>query len=668
MNNKIRNIYFYALFAVIIPIVLLQLSGILQPLQQMHYDFSFKLKFIEPQDRQIVIVDWKDQSFQDTGSSLTLLLKKISEQNPLAIGLCFENDFFTSYSNLQNRIDGSSRENLPLEQLFSWDGQILEDKSLLTLRTPELYALSSKVPIDSDFRIRRFSLSVNDDKTSLKSHINTSRAYIGVALAQKYLMENGWVTEFTPEQIKFLKPNQEITLKPDQRLFNFLNFYQRDKSLSFLINWRKAKNASPFNRVSANSVLNNQVPHNFFQNRIVIVGDSYEYGNVIQTPLERWQKNKTTDSATVAAHVASSIINRAEKNRALIKIAPWWLNLLILTLVVVSFAYLADTRFRSKITLKELRSLLVLYSVILVVLSSCLGWILLLTWGLWIDVAPVLLAAPWSLILFSSICQNVKEEQDFFYLRLLLRDFKHNINNISRNISSSNRGSKRISDDISKILQEDLEMLGEDEIDLDSTPMGKNLQNLETRFQNINDQITRINRYEKRVTNFLEYTYSNRISTIEEIDLNASIKDIVFNCLEDNILDYKIQLNDIYDYSIDTVLLHQEDLQILVENLLDNAINAINPELNLNKSQTPEINITTINGDRDIKIIIEDNGIGIPLSHQKEIFSPFVSLMDGQGIGLYLVYQIVSSLKGTLVLESEINAGSKFIISLPKNY
>jgi adenylate cyclase len=651
-------------------VILLQLSGILQPLQQMHYDFSFKIKPTEPQDRQIIIVDGEDKSNKDRNESLTLLLKKISAQNPKAVGLCLENEISAYYSKPQDQIGNSFSTNLPSGQTSFGIEQILLIENLPTLRSQEPYTTTSKVPVDSDFRIRRFSFLMNADKTSFVnspdgSDTNTSRPYIGVALAVKFLLENNWIVEPTPQQVNILKWDREVILKPDQRSFNFLNLYQRDKSLGFLINWRKVKNTTPFKRVRADSVLNDRVPPDLFSNRLVIIGDSYDYGSkVLRTPLERWQEDRFTDNASVAAHVASSIINRVEKKRLLIKIAPWWVSFLILALIVYTLAYIANTKLQSAITLRELRSLFFLCGVTLIILCSCLGWILLLVLGLWFDVASTLIAIPWSLVLFYNFCQNAKEERDFHYLRLLLNDFKHNINNISHNISLANTANKLIVDDMLNLLKEDWEILGED--DLDQDPTGKNLKKLEIRFQRTNEQILRIKRYEERVTKFLKYTYSNKLSKIEEVELNKSIRNIVSSCFKKEKLDYVIQLDDVYDDSIETVWLYQEDLQILIENLVDNAITAVNPELNSDKSLIPLISVKTINYDKQVKIIIEDNGIGIPLSYQQDIFSPFFSLMNGQGIGLYLVYQIVNSLKGTLVLESEINEGSKFIISLPK--
>lgn len=76
----------------------------------------------------------------------------------------------------------------------------------------------------------------------------------------------------------------------------------------------------------------------------------------------------------------------------------------------------------------------------------------------------------------------------------------------------------------------------------------------------------------------------------------------------------------------------------------------------------------------EIKIIIEDSGIGISKEQQSIIFDRFATLETGisskhcsSGIGLTLVKNIVELHHGTIELRSEVGVGSTFIITLPIN-
>lgn len=71
----------------------------------------------------------------------------------------------------------------------------------------------------------------------------------------------------------------------------------------------------------------------------------------------------------------------------------------------------------------------------------------------------------------------------------------------------------------------------------------------------------------------------------------------------------------------------------------------------------------------DLDLTIEDTGKGIPKSRLKEIFSAFkqVNISDenvGFGLGLAIVKRILDTMKGTIVVESELEKGSKFIVKI----
>jgi len=67
-----------------------------------------------------------------------------------------------------------------------------------------------------------------------------------------------------------------------------------------------------------------------------------------------------------------------------------------------------------------------------------------------------------------------------------------------------------------------------------------------------------------------------------------------------------------------------------------------------------------------IKVIIEDNGSGIPKEIYPKIFQPnFTTKGSGTGLGLAFVKNVVEHAGGTIRFESEENQGTRFIIELP---
>ena len=68
--------------------------------------------------------------------------------------------------------------------------------------------------------------------------------------------------------------------------------------------------------------------------------------------------------------------------------------------------------------------------------------------------------------------------------------------------------------------------------------------------------------------------------------------------------------------------------------------------------------------------MVEDKGIGIPLSEQSRVFEPLIrgSNIDevrGSGLGLTIVRDYVELLQGQIDLSSEVNVGTRISISIP---
>jgi len=76
----------------------------------------------------------------------------------------------------------------------------------------------------------------------------------------------------------------------------------------------------------------------------------------------------------------------------------------------------------------------------------------------------------------------------------------------------------------------------------------------------------------------------------------------------------------------------------------------------------------------DIQIKVIDNGIGIPIEKQKELFKKFYQVdatltreKGGSGLGLSICKGIIENHGGTISVESELNQGTTFTITLPIN-
>lgn len=109
---------------------------------------------------------------------------------------------------------------------------------------------------------------------------------------------------------------------------------------------------------------------------------------------------------------------------------------------------------------------------------------------------------------------------------------------------------------------------------------------------------------------------------------------------------------------------HERTLIHIVANLLSNAAKFV-PQ-----GVSPQVRITAERRGQQVRLWVEDNGIGIAVEHQDRIFRVFERLhgrerYEGTGIGLAIVRKGMQRLGGSTGVDSTLGAGSRFWIELP---
>ncbi len=115
------------------------------------------------------------------------------------------------------------------------------------------------------------------------------------------------------------------------------------------------------------------------------------------------------------------------------------------------------------------------------------------------------------------------------------------------------------------------------------------------------------------------------------------------------------------DIDISEIVFVRRKLRSLLYNLVNNAVKYGSPD------RRTEVLIKTREENGYMVISVIDNGVGIPPEHFKTIFAKYERLSDsadGNGIGLYLVKEIVNSVEGNISVESEVGKGSEFKVRL----
>jgi two-component system nitrogen regulation sensor histidine kinase GlnL len=136
-----------------------------------------------------------------------------------------------------------------------------------------------------------------------------------------------------------------------------------------------------------------------------------------------------------------------------------------------------------------------------------------------------------------------------------------------------------------------------------------------------------------------------------------------------------VKINDKFDPSLPDALIDPDAMMQVLTNLLANAVDATKhlarPEIRIVTRYSFGASLST-QGEKEairlpIQIMVCDNGPGVPVELEREIFSPFVSTKkEGQGLGLALVKKLMRDMNGRIRYDRE-NQGemSRFTLFLP---
>lgn len=219
-------------------------------------------------------------------------------------------------------------------------------------------------------------------------------------------------------------------------------------------------------------------------------------------------------------------------------------------------------------------------------------------------------------------------------LGTLLSGVAHELNNPLSNVSSS-----------AQILAEDIDQLEHDfKMDL------------------INQILGQADRARDIVRNLLEFS---RVSKFNWQEL--SLKMIA----EQTITLLKGQVPSNIEINVDIpsdlkIVADKQRMQQVFLNLLKNSVDVLGED-GMIWISCREI-IKEEKDGREVEILIEDNGPGIPTEVKDKIFDPFFTTKDvghGSGLGLYIVHDIIDMHGGSIRVETREGQGTTFIIWLP---
>jgi predicted ATPase/signal transduction histidine kinase len=159
----------------------------------------------------------------------------------------------------------------------------------------------------------------------------------------------------------------------------------------------------------------------------------------------------------------------------------------------------------------------------------------------------------------------------------------------------------------------------------------------------------------------------------QKADVNALVEEYVslaYHGIRAQQRDLQVVIERDYDPSVGAVEMLPQEMGRVFVNLLNNAFYAVrDKQLKADGAYTPSVSVSTRRQGDHVRILVRDNGPGIPPAVSNKIFVPFFTTKppgSGTGLGLSMSYDIVvHGHRGMLAVESAEGGGATFIVTLP---
>ena len=242
-------------------------------------------------------------------------------------------------------------------------------------------------------------------------------------------------------------------------------------------------------------------------------------------------------------------------------------------------------------------------------------------------------------------------------LGILVSGIAHEINNPLNFILLNAKIALKVWNEITPILQEYFETKGD--FALAGMPYTKARERIGQLISGISEGAARI---EKIVTGLKNFSRQDQGELNQSVEINSVVESalLILNDLVKKSTNY---FSTEYGKNLPVIVGNYQQLEQVIINLITNSCQALS-------SKEKRISLSTAWGSKAncLRIIIADEGEGIPPEHMKHVFDPFFTTKrnsGGTGLGLSISYNIIRNHGGTLRLTSVPGKGTIAEITLP---
>jgi signal transduction histidine kinase len=253
--------------------------------------------------------------------------------------------------------------------------------------------------------------------------------------------------------------------------------------------------------------------------------------------------------------------------------------------------------------------------------------------------------------------ENLDEEIQFIDNQDEISELIKSFNRMSRRLNKSFEAQKEFVENASHELKTPLSII---QANLDTALEDKKISK---------EELEELLRSSEKSVGFMN-TLIEDLLLLSLLDQDIELEDVeVVNLVKDSIEEIKtmsnndIKINAVFSKNKIVLKANSVLLKRAVMNILENAVKY---------SECDKITVSVKEKRDSAKIVIKDNGKGIPKQELKRIFDRFYRVdksrsrkTGGSGLGLSITKKIVQRFGGTISVDSSLGKGSQFTINLP---
>lgn len=252
-------------------------------------------------------------------------------------------------------------------------------------------------------------------------------------------------------------------------------------------------------------------------------------------------------------------------------------------------------------------------------------------------------------------------------LGMLSAGIAHEIQNPLNFVINFSKLSSKLLQDMQQVLEEVNDLIPEDSKD-----------ELNEIMEDLHGNMTKIEENGNRASSIVRgiLLYSRGKDDFIPTDLPQLVHEYIwlsYHAVRANNKSFNVTIQENYERDIPLLSIIPQDLSRAVINLMNNACYAVFAKAKKASDipYQPTIKVNIRKENNEVKILIEDNGTGMPDEITGNLFTPFFTTKpvgEGTGLGLSLTKSIIENKhKGKIDVETSDGEYTRFIISLPIN-